>query len=249
MRLRLIKLCPVLILCGWLAWQGALPARGESVSGRVVLVPSSGHPRVSDNSSAVVWLTPLDETRLPPPSSQRPPTTRRYKLIQKNKRFTPHLLVVPAGATVEFPNQDPIFHNVFSLFDGRRFDLGLYEAGSTRAVTFNEPGVSYIFCNIHPEMSAVVIALATPYYAVSDAAGEFTILSVPAGRYQLNLWHERALPETLKAVSRSVAVSTSATSLGELRVPEAGDLLAKHKNKYGRDYDSAQPLNKTYEQP
>ena len=76
--------------------------------------------------------------------------------------FTPHILVVPVGSVVRFPNADPFFHNVFSLFDGKRFDLGLYEAGSTKEVTFSREGLSYIFCNIHPEMSAVVISLSTP---------------------------------------------------------------------------------------
>ena len=80
-------------------------------------------------------------------------------LRQKNKAFEPHLLVVTIGSNVEFPNDDPWFHNVFSLFNGKRFDLGLYEAGTTRTVHFEREGVSYIFCNIHPEMSAVVVVL------------------------------------------------------------------------------------------
>ena len=81
--------------------------------------------------------------------------------------FTPHLLVVPVGATVAFPNADPFFHNVFSLFDGKRFDLGLYEAGSSRNVHFERKGISYIFCNIHPQMAAIVIALTTPLWATA----------------------------------------------------------------------------------
>src|SRR5246127_2367910 len=106
--------------------------------------------------------------------------------------FTPHLLVVPMGSQVEFPNQDPFFHNVFSLFNGKRFDLGLYESGTSRAVRFDREGVSYIFCNIHPEMGAVVLALNTPYYAVSGAAGMVTIHNVPPGSYRLHLWSEAA---------------------------------------------------------
>ena len=90
------------------------------------------------------------------------------RLVQKNKSFEPHILVVPAGSMVEFPNRDPFFHNVFSLFEGKRFDLGLYEAGTSRMVRFDRPGISYIFCNIHPEMSAVVITMATPLYAISN---------------------------------------------------------------------------------
>ena len=76
--------------------------------------------------------------------------------------------MIPAGGKVEFPNHDPFFHNVFSLFDGKRFDLGLYESGTTHFVQFDKPGISFIFCNIHAQMNAVVIALNTPYYAISD---------------------------------------------------------------------------------
>src|SRR3989440_7930732 len=99
------------------------------------------------------------------------------------------------GSAVDFPNKDPFFHNVFSLFEGKRFDLGLYEAGSTRSVVFNRTGVSYIFCNIHPEMSAVAVALKTPYYGISDRRGVITIPNVPAGNYDLERTHERALSD------------------------------------------------------
>lgn len=249
MKSALIRCGVVFVVIGWMAAQGTLLAQGVTVTGRVTLVPAAGQGRATDNSSAVVWLQPLGETGLSAGGNERAPASGRFRLVQKNKRFTPHILVVPAGAAVEFPNYDPIFHNVFSLFDGKRFDLGLYEAGSSRTVTFREPGVSYIFCNIHPEMSAVVIALATPYHAISNAAGEFAMANVPSGRYALNVWHERCLPENLKALSRQVAVSPAASSLGELRLPESGNLLSKHKNKYGREYDLSHPAGPTYDQP
>src|SRR6266496_895518 len=123
---------------------------------------------------------------------QRTPR-RRFRLIQQRKRFEPHLLVVAVGSTVEFPNLDPFFHNVFSLFEGKRFDLGLYEAGSIRNVSFDRPGISYIFCNIHAEMSAVVIAVPTPYYAISSVKGEIVLANVPVGRYAMHVWYETAL--------------------------------------------------------
>jgi hypothetical protein len=167
--------------------------------------------------------------------------------VQKNKRFTPHVLVVPVGSVVEFPNLDPFFHNVFSLFDGKRFDLGLYEAGSTRTVRFNAVGISYIFCNIHPEMSAVVVVVKTPYYGISNGLGEVSIRNLPPGRYELNVWHERCLPDTLKAAVREVVVPSDSPSLGEIRLAESGDLLKNHKNKYGRDYET--PSSPPYELP
>jgi plastocyanin len=222
-----------------------LAAQTVNVKGRVTLEAAGG--RAANSSNVVVWLNPLNSTS-EPPNALNTPTPRRFKLVQKNKRFVPHVLVVPAGAVVEFPNDDPFFHNVFSLFDGKRFDLGLYEAGSTRAVNFNSPGVSYIFCNIHPQMSAVVIVTQSPYYAISPAAGDFAINNVSPGSYQLNIWHERCLPEVLRSVSREVEISPSSFSLGEIRLTESGDLLAKHKNLYGRDY-TPPPSNGSYTQP
>jgi plastocyanin len=222
-----------------------LDAQTVTVRGHVTLETSRG--RASGKSSAVIWLNPLN-----PQSHLRnvgdPPAPEHFRLTQRDKKFIPHVLVVPAGAVVDFPNDDPFFHNVFSLFDGKRFDLGLYEAGTTRAVNFNAPGVSYIFCNIHPEMSAVVIVTEGPYYAVSTASGDFAIKNVPAGRYLLNVWHERCLPEILKKLSREVDVSPQASSIGEIRLTQSGDLLAKHKNLYGRDYETP-PSTGSYDQP
>ena len=122
-------------------------------------------------------------------------------MVQRNKRFSPHVLVVQAGSMVQFPNEDPFFHNVFSLFAGKRFDLGLYEAGSSRSVRFDHPGASFLFCNIHPEMTAVIVVVPTPYYGLSDAAGRISIAGVPDGRYQLKVWHERSSPDDLKRLA------------------------------------------------
>jgi len=226
---------------------GFSQAQVITVKGHVTVVGSGSRDRAAANANAVVWLTPIGQSADPADLS-RPPATY-YQLVQQGKRFRPHILVVPVGAVVEFPNHDPFFHNVFSLFDGKRFDLGLYEAGSTKTVNFNSPGVSYIFCNIHPEMSAVVIVTQNPYYAHSSREGEVVIKHVLPGRYELNVWHERCLPDTLKALSREVVISPSSSSLGEIPLTETGDLLAKHKNKYGRDYDAVAPADSTYAQP
>jgi hypothetical protein len=160
-------------------------------------------------------------------------------LVQKNKVFTPHVLVVQAGASVEFPNEDPFFHNVFSLFAGKRFDLGLYESGSSRAVHFDRPGASFLFCNIHPEMSAVVVVVPTPFYGLSDASGRVNIAAVPDGRYQLKLWHERSSPDELKNLERIVTISATSRSIGPIRISDSGILTLTHKNKYGQDYTPA----------
>jgi hypothetical protein len=168
-------------------------------------------------------------------------------LRQKNKMFEPHLLVVTKGSTVEFPNSDPWFHNVFSLFNGKRFDLGLYEAGTSRTVHFDREGISYIFCNIHPEMSAIVVVLASPYFGVTQKNGDFEIADVPPGRYTLHLWNEHAQPSALNSLSRELQVAGTHDSLGELRL-RMDVASSTHKNKYGQDYEPPSPNNPVYVQ-
>ena len=203
----------------------------------------NGH-RVNNASKAVIWLTPVG-TEVDP-LRQKPGEIPQ--LVQRNKSFRPSILVIPVGGKVEFPNHDPFFHNVFSLFEGKRFDLGLYEGGSTRFVQFDKPGVSYIFCNIHSEMSAVVIALATPYYAISDARGDISIANVSPGRYTLRIFHSAVSAEDLRALDREITVSEGETSLGSFKLSEL-DVLLAHKNKYGREYDRPEPDSPTYVHP
>ena len=221
-------------------------AQDITLTARVALVNKEAHRTNHDAPNAVLWLTPASGAAMPAPPSPAAPTHPR--LTQRNKTFDPHLLVVPVGSLVEFPNRDPFFHNVFSLFEGKRFDLGLYEAGSTRDVRFDKPGISYIFCNIHPDMSAVVVALDTPYYGISNPKGEVVIPNVPAGRYTLHVWYEAALPETLNALAREITVSESNATLGVLRLATA-NVPQTHTNKYGRDYDRPTPDNPAYPRP
>jgi hypothetical protein len=141
---------------------------------------------------------------------------------------------VPVGSTVAFPNADPFFHNVFSLFDGKRFDLGLYEAGSTRSVMFSREGVSYIFCNIHSEMSAVVIALDTPFYSIADPQGVFRIKDVPNGDYSLHVWIEGQAQNSLDQLTRRVHIAGTTIALGDIH---AGVPKRQHLNKFGRPYE------------
>jgi hypothetical protein len=181
---------------------------------------------------AVIWLEPTTGTPALPflPHGH-------YTLLQKNRMFMPHLLVVPVGSIVAFPNADPFFHNVFSLFDGKRFDLGLYEAGSSKELPFIRPGVSYIFCNIHPEMSAVVLALSTPLFAVADGADAFLISDVPPGDYKLLFWVEGIPQATLNGLTRHVHIPPGPNDLGGLHIPTAPQPLTTHTNKFGQPYD------------
>lgn len=201
----------------------------------------AGH-RLKDSSKAVIWLTPVGVEVHPPQQTEIP------QLVQKNKKFEPSLLVIPAGGKVEFPNHDPFFHNVFSQFEGKRFDLGLYESGTTRFVQFDKPGISFIFCNIHAEMNAVVIAVTTPYYAISDAHGDLKLPNVPPGRYQLQIFHAGVAPDALRAMSRVVTIAPGQTTLGTFALPES-DVTVAHKNKYGRDYDRPEPDSPAYARP
>jgi len=203
---------------------------------------SKGGRRLKDSSQAVVWLTPVGV------AVETPKQTHVPQLVQKNKSFHPSLLVIPAGGKVEFPNHDPFFHNVFSLFEGKRFDLGLYESGTTRFVQFDKPGISFIFCNIHAEMSAVVIALATPYYAMSDVRGDVSIPDVPPGRYQLQIFHAGVAPDALRATAREITIAPGQTTLGTFALAES-DVTVAHKNKYGRDYDRPDPDAPAYARP
>jgi plastocyanin len=191
------------------------------------------HKNNSSPANVVVWLSPVQADDLrPAPVSHGP-----YRLLQKDKQFHPHLLVVPTGSSVEFPNADPFFHNVFSLFNGKRFDLGLYESGTSRSVRFDREGVSYIFCNIHPGMGAVVLALNTPYYAVSDADGLVLIHGVPPGSYRMNVWSETATWLQAREAQHNIQIgSGSAVRLGEIEMQPASSALGNHKNKFGEDY-------------
>ena len=192
--------------------------------------------------NVVVWLSPVRTT-----PGVAPAAKQRLRLAQHNKSFEPHVLVVPVGAVVQFPNRDPFFHNVFSLFDGKRFDLGLYEAGSVRNVSFDRPGISYIFCNIHAEMSAVVIALDTPYFGISNRKGEIVIPNVPVGRYSMRTWYETAPPKALEAMAHEINITENTSTLGLLPI-SAGPATTAHKNKYGMDYEPPAPDSPAYEQ-
>ena len=137
---------------------------------------------------AVVWL----EVAQPKPYSQ----TAKVVLDQRNLSFTPHVLVVRVGTTVDFPNNDRVFHNVFSFRDGKKFDLGMYPIGTSKRIVFDKPGLARLFCNIHPNMGAYVMAVDTPFFAVSNERGEFTIAGVPAGTYTYHAWRSGGEPRT-----------------------------------------------------
>lgn len=230
---RKLVLCSALLLSS-----SCILAQAGDVTATFTVAPhASEAARHSKLNNIVLWLTPVDESE---PLRAVPPPRTGYRLTQKNKEFSPHLLVVPAGTSVDFPNLDPFFHNVFSLFNGKRFDLGLYDAGQHRSVRFDREGVSYIFCNIHPEMGAIVLALKTPYYAASGANGTVTIHGVPPGQYRLHMWSEQYQGTNSDGGAdpgrRVIQVTKEGASLGTIVLALAPDPLVNHKNKFGEDY-------------
>lgn len=215
-----------------------VPLWGADLSGSVMLVDSR-EPAVrrhKDFSGVVVWLEP--EAPLPDGggSEGRGSARRHAQMIQKDKRFLPHVLAIEAGTPVDFPNLDPIFHNAFSNYNGQIFDVGLYQPGSSRTVTFKRPGIVRVFCNIHPTMTAVIAVVDTPWFAVSRPTGQFQIHNVPPGAYQLHVFHERATDEVLHALVHTVTLEQTAVTLPPITIPETGYIPAPHTNKYGKDY-------------
>jgi plastocyanin len=204
-----------------------------SISGEANLIAAGPASAAKDASKIVVWLSPIDGVQ-----PVRASTTKvHYRLVQHNKRFEPGLLVVPVGSVVDFPNLDPWFHNVFSLYRGKRFDLGLYQAGTQRSVHFDRVGPSYLFCNIHPEMTGVVLALDSELFGVTNKNGHYAITGVGPGRYLLHVWYENARPEELQALQRQVTIEKDNQTLPPISVKAAKQVPAQHKNKYGQDYD------------
>jgi plastocyanin len=132
---------------------------------------------------------------------------RRVAIRQTNEEFLPHVVAVTTGSTVEFPNDDLIFHNVFSLSRAATFDLGRYPQNASKARTFTKPGVIKVFCHLHSHMSAIVRVFSHPYFAIPDRDGRFTIPNVPAGRLDVTAWHERA-----GEVTEPVTVEDGATT-------------------------------------
>jgi len=186
--LRVLAGLVVLVVWSSMLWAGAGPVSGT------VEITNSQEPGVKKNknySGVVIWLVPVGKT-----AAAAPP--RRESMLQKNRHFMPHVIAIPVGGTVDFPNLDPIFHNAFSNFSGQPFDTALYPPGTSRAQTFKVPGIVRVFCNIHPTMSAIIAVVPTPWYAVTGQSGKFSIANVPAGDYELHIFHERSTPDVLK---------------------------------------------------
>ncbi len=218
--------------CLWL-----VPVWCAGVKGVVALKDSRdpGVRRRQDFRGVVVWLAPADGRAANPAAAGRRVQTMR----QKDKHFDPHVVAIPVGGAVDFPNDDPIFHDVFSNYSGQPFNLGLYRPRTSKRQVFTRAGIVRVFCNIHPSMSAVIAVLDTPWFDVTDPSGAFEMRGVPPGRYILHVFHERATEETLNALVRPVTVESGGAALPTIAISETGYIPAPHKNMWGKEYPPA----------
>lgn len=206
----------------------ALPASRAAaqltLTGRVTLVETPGK-NGRDVATAVVWLVPVDAPNAAPDTFPR-----RATIAMRTREFRPRVRVIAAGGSVEFPNQDPFSHNVFSNSELGRFDLGLYRRRDTRSTTFPKPGVYAVYCNIHARMASFVVAVPGKHVAMVDAAGAFAFRDVTPGTYELHAWHERAAES-----SRRIVVSP-AEAVVAVSLDARGFVPGPHLNKFGQPY-------------
>jgi plastocyanin len=198
----------------------ATPVFAGSIAGRVELLEKSGR-KASDLSDVVVYVEGVKVK----------PAPGRATMAMRGKAFTPRVLALGVGGSVDFPNEDPIFHNAFSVSGENRFDLELYKRPKVGSWTFKHPGVVRVYCNIHPQMSAVVLVRDNPFFAKAARDGSFTLEGVPAGKHTLKAWHERA-----REASLEVSVPTEGQVGAQLVLDASGFRRVQHKNKLGKDY-------------
>lgn len=208
----------IVALLAMVRWMSA-----AGVSGRIAILEKDNKPS-PDLSDAVLYL----EAPATVATAAKPVTV---DIAITDKTYAPHVVVVPVGSTVRFPNHDPFNHNVFSVSDPNSFDLGLYGRGDAKGHTFDHAGLVRVYCNVHPRMVAYVLVMENRYYAQPGNDGTFRIDNVPAGRYRLHVWHERIPSEVVK----EVMASDSEPEL-QITLNARGYTWQPHRNKDGRDY-------------
>lgn len=197
-----------------------------TLNGKVAFVSKRGqHPTVSDT---LVWLEAAGRS-----TARRP---ANFQMVTRGKALVPHVLAVPVGSTIEFPNDDPISHNLFSLSSGNTFDLGLYRKGAGKSYKFDKPGLVNVYCNVHPNMSAVIHVMTSPYYTLADAGGAYTLADVPPGKYRLVAWNEQGGQSEAEV---DVSAAGQVTGNLALTLDSRNFRQAEHMNKDGKPYNPA----------
>lgn len=192
------------------------------LAGRVRIVEKGKEKTSREARFAVVYYQPAAAAGVTVPSTP-------FELVTVRKEFQPRVLAVPVGATVQFPNEDPILHNVFSVSGKNRFDLGLYRKGDVgKSHTFEQAGIVRVFCNVHHSMVAYIAVLDTPHHTDLARDGSFALRGLPAGKGKLTVWHERAAPVTIE-VEAGVSPLDIELTITKPRVPQ-------HRNKFGKPY-------------
>src|SRR5262245_34919466 len=195
------------------------PAFAGTIAGTVSVTDKGGRP-ATDLQETVIYVEGAKVKAKPITAS----------IVMRGKAFQPHVIVIPAGSSVSFPNEDPILHNAFSVSGENRFDLDLYKRPQSKSQSFQTPGVVRVYCNIHPQMSAIVLVADSAYYAKASADGSFSIEGVPQGKYLLKAWHERG-----GEASQEVVVPAEGSVRAELALDASSFKRIQHKNKFGKD--------------
>ncbi len=200
-------------------------AAAEELRGTVELLARGGGPaRGSDVRQAVVYFEPAEKGARPRPREAP------YVMTTRDKEFRPRVLAIPAGGRVQFANEDPILHNVFSVSAGQPFDLGFLRKGPGRVRQLDTPGLVRVYCNVHQSMVGYVLVLDTPYFTQPAADGSFVLASLPKGPGKLTVWHEQTDPWTAAATPSAAAPPIAA------RIEVTHPQVPAHLDKNGRSY-------------
>ena len=201
----------------------AAPAEpAGAIAGTVEIAKVSVGSRVDGFGPVIIYLEDAPEAQLA--------TDKHYEIVQRDKTFTPSFLIVPKGATIEFPNRDKLAHNVFSPAAGAAFDLGIYKQETTKSVTFDKAGLVPIFCNIHPQMIAHVLVVANRFYVHPDANGKFKLDGVPPGTYHAVAWFPFGTSERAEVTVQAGKQTELRFTLRERKA------VADHRNKLDKPY-------------
>ena len=196
-----------------------------AITGRIAINEKPGE-KTTDFASGVVYLTAK--------SGSPRFTESKVQMAMNGRNFSPRVRTVTVGSTVEYPNQDPFKHNIFSTAAGASFDLGEYGSGTKGVNKFTKAGAFPVYCNIHAKMTGFVVVVSTPWFAQASADGRWEIARVPAGKYELHAWHERGGEQV-----QQIDVPATGLAMADLAFDARGFKEQPHKNKFGKDYANA----------